>query len=102
MLIVALVAGLLTQFFPCCAFAIRSFSKVSATPGCYAIFSMLCVCYTQFLKSECATPTSFSKGEEGRQENMDLKFKNTGNINFWNNQTKTMMVMIITVMKMTM
>ena len=32
-LIVALAAGLLTQFFPCCAFAIRSFSKVSATPG---------------------------------------------------------------------
>ena len=32
-LIVALGAGLLTQFFPCCAFAIRSFSKVSATPG---------------------------------------------------------------------
>ena len=32
MLIVALAAGLLTQFFPCCAFAIRSFSKVSATP----------------------------------------------------------------------
>ena len=32
MLIVALVAGLLTQFCPCCAFAIRSFSKVSATP----------------------------------------------------------------------
>ena len=31
-LIVALAAGLLTQFFPCCAFAIRSFSKVSATP----------------------------------------------------------------------
>ena len=32
MLIVALAAGLLTQCFPCCAFAIRSFSKVSATP----------------------------------------------------------------------
>ena len=32
MLIVALAARLLTQFFPCCAFAIRSFSKVSATP----------------------------------------------------------------------
>ena len=32
-LIVALAAGLLTQFFPCCAFAIRSFSKVSATPA---------------------------------------------------------------------
>ena len=31
-LIVALAAGLLTQFFPCCAFAIRNFSKVSATP----------------------------------------------------------------------
>ena len=31
-IIVALAAGLLTQFFPCCAFAIRSFSKVSATP----------------------------------------------------------------------
>ena len=31
-LIVALAAGLLTQFFTCCAFAIRSFSKVSATP----------------------------------------------------------------------
>ena len=31
-LIVALAAGLLTQFFPCCAFAIRIFSKVSATP----------------------------------------------------------------------
>ena len=31
-LIVAFAAGLLTQFFPCCAFAIRSFSKVSATP----------------------------------------------------------------------
>ena len=31
-LIVALAAGLLTQFFPCCAFTIRSFSKVSATP----------------------------------------------------------------------
>ena len=30
-LIVALAAGLLTQFFPC-AFAIRIFSKVSATP----------------------------------------------------------------------
>ena len=30
-LIVALAAGLLTQFFPCCVFAIRSFSKVSAT-----------------------------------------------------------------------
>ena len=25
-------AGLLTQFFPCCTFAIRSFSQVSATP----------------------------------------------------------------------
>ena len=35
MLIVALAAGLLTQFFPCCAFAIRSFSKVSATPDLY-------------------------------------------------------------------
>ena len=34
-LIVALAAGLLTQFFPCCAFAIRSFSKVSATPVCW-------------------------------------------------------------------
>ena len=34
-LIVALAAGLLTQFFPCCAFAIRSFSKVSATPEGY-------------------------------------------------------------------
>ena len=32
MLIVALAAGLLTQFFPRCAFAIRIFSKVSATP----------------------------------------------------------------------
>ena len=32
MLIVVLAAGLLTHFFPCCAFAIRSFSKVSATP----------------------------------------------------------------------
>ena len=32
-LIVAFAAGLLTQFCPCCAFAIRSFSKVSATPG---------------------------------------------------------------------
>ena len=32
MLVVVLAAGLLTQFFPCCAFAIRSFSKVSATP----------------------------------------------------------------------
>ena len=32
MLIVVLAAGLLTQLFPCCAFAIRSFSKVSATP----------------------------------------------------------------------
>ena len=32
MLIVALAAGLLTQFVPCCAFAIRSFSKVSAAP----------------------------------------------------------------------
>ena len=32
-LIVALAAGLLMQFFPCCAFAIRSFSKVSATPA---------------------------------------------------------------------
>ena len=31
-LIVAFAAGLLTHFFPCCAFAIRSFSKVSATP----------------------------------------------------------------------
>ena len=31
-LIVALAAGLLTQFFPCCTFAIRSFSKVSVTP----------------------------------------------------------------------
>ena len=31
-LIVALAAGLLTQVFPCCAFVIRSFSKVSATP----------------------------------------------------------------------
>ena len=31
--IVALAVGLLTQFFPCCAFAIRSFSKVSATPA---------------------------------------------------------------------
>ena len=31
-LIVVLAAGLLTHFFPCCAFAIRSFSKVSATP----------------------------------------------------------------------
>ena len=38
-LIVALAAGLLTQFFPCCAFAIRSFSKVSATPDyCYYFF----------------------------------------------------------------
>ena len=32
-LIAALAAGLLTHFFPCCAFAIRSFSKVSATPA---------------------------------------------------------------------
>ena len=32
MLIVALAGGLLMQFFPCCAFAICSFSKVSATP----------------------------------------------------------------------
>ena len=32
MLIVALAAELLMQFFPCSAFAIRSFSKVSATP----------------------------------------------------------------------
>ena len=32
MLIVALAAGLLTQFFPRCAFAIHIFSKVSATP----------------------------------------------------------------------
>ena len=32
-LIVAIAAGLLSQFFPCCAFAIRSFSKVSATPA---------------------------------------------------------------------
>ena len=31
-LIVALAAGLLTQFFPRCAFAVRIFSKVSATP----------------------------------------------------------------------
>ena len=31
-LIVALAAGLCTQFFPCCAFAIHSFSKVSVTP----------------------------------------------------------------------
>ena len=31
-LIAALAAGLLTQFCPCCAFAIHSFSKVSATP----------------------------------------------------------------------
>ena len=31
-LIVVLAAGLLTQFFARCAFAIRSFSKVSATP----------------------------------------------------------------------
>ena len=40
MLIVVLAAGLLTQFFPCCAFAIRSFSKVSATPdtGCMVSF----------------------------------------------------------------
>ena len=30
--IVALAAGLLTHFFPCCAFVICSFSKVSATP----------------------------------------------------------------------
>ena len=37
-LIVALAAGLLMQFFPCCAFAIRSFSKVSATPElCYLL-----------------------------------------------------------------
>ena len=36
-LIVALAAGLLTQFFPCCAFAIRSFSKVSATPACMCV-----------------------------------------------------------------
>ena len=28
-----LAAGLLTQFFPCCAFAIRSFATVSATPA---------------------------------------------------------------------
>ena len=32
MLIVVLAAGLLTHFFPCCAFAIHSFSKVSVTP----------------------------------------------------------------------
>ena len=32
MLIVALAAGLLMQFFPCCAFAVCFFSKVSATP----------------------------------------------------------------------
>ena len=31
-LIVVLAAGLLTHFFPCCAFAICSFSNVSATP----------------------------------------------------------------------
>ena len=33
-LIVAFAAGLLTQFFPRCAFAFRTFSKVSATPVC--------------------------------------------------------------------
>ena len=32
-LIVVLADGLLTHFFPCCAFAVRSFPKVSATPG---------------------------------------------------------------------
>ena len=40
-LIVALAAGLLTQFFPCCAFAIRSFSKVSATHvDCHMLHSL--------------------------------------------------------------
>ena len=29
----SLLLGLLTQFFPCCTFAIRSFSQVSATPA---------------------------------------------------------------------
>ena len=48
-LIVALAAGLLTQFFPCCGFAIRSFSKVSATPGhiCYPVSVVdMCYCYS--------------------------------------------------------
>ena len=45
MLIVALAAGLLSQFFPCCAFAIRSFSKVSATPDHFFVY----VCMLDFL-----------------------------------------------------
>ena len=39
MLIVALAAGLLTQFFPCCAFAIRIFSKVSGNLAFGFIFN---------------------------------------------------------------
>ena len=39
-LIVALAAGLLTQFFPFCAFAICSFSKVGATPGLVCMAGM--------------------------------------------------------------
>ena len=39
-LIVALAAGLLAQFFPCCAFAVRSFSKVSATPDHMYTYNM--------------------------------------------------------------
>ena len=48
MLIVALAAGLLAQFFSCCAFAVRSFSKVSATPVCVVVICDVdentCVC----------------------------------------------------------
>ena len=55
MFIVALAAGLLTQFFPCCAFAIRSFSKVSATPG-----SLVC------LFVGCLTSQQQASVSEGR------------------------------------
>ena len=42
-LIVALVAGLLTQFFPCCALAIRSFSKSECDPWITdVLFQCLC------------------------------------------------------------
>ena len=47
-LIVALAAGLLSQFFPCCAFAIRSFSKVSATPGSHILPSWMLFVNTDF------------------------------------------------------
>ena len=65
MLIVALVAGLLTQFFPCCAFAIRSFSKVSATP---AVLLFLSVSETEC----CGNAAKIQEEKEGKSVLVDL------------------------------